>query len=72
MCWRRWSARSAGCRGFARAAEWLRAALVEWLERPGNGPLAETIRRGCSFEKDPDGSATSRGDSTDTVRLEFV
>ena len=59
-----------------RLPEWLRAALVEWLERPENGPLAETIRAMWLqlLEKDPDGSATSRdGDSApDTVRLEFV
>ncbi len=59
-----------------RLPEWLRAALVEWLERPGNGPLADTIRAMWLqlLEKEADDSATSRdGDSApDTVRLEFV
>jgi hypothetical protein len=59
-----------------RLPEWLRAALVEWLERRENAPLAETIRVMWLqlLERDADDAAVARGgDATsEPVRLEFV
>ena len=59
-----------------RLPEWLRAALVEWLERRENEALADTIRALWLqlLERDSDDTARSRdgGATSDPLRLEFV